>query len=121
MGGVVKPQIEMMERMNQPNLRFHYSSSVWGSSAPDELARGWNMAWLNTGPVAEQNEQIIALIAELQGKYVMAFRQAAGKQDIEAMRQTRAALDKFEVKLIEACRPIPIKFEISPVAGAGLR
>lgn len=95
-----------------------YTVSIGGVEAATvsaaDLAKGWNMATLADGAVAQNGAKIVDLIGNLQGKLNTAWRTASKEKDADKLAEAQKAIDSAEAELAEACRPMPIEFSIRP-------
>jgi lysophospholipase L1-like esterase len=79
-----------------------------------ELAKGWNMATLAEGAVAERGKAINALVGKLQGAPNSGWRAAGKAKDAAKLAEHQQEIEALEAELAELCRPKPIEFVIRP-------
>lgn len=95
-----------------------YTVSIGGGEAATvsaaDLAKGWNMAALADGAVAERGAKIVDMIGNLQGKLNSAWRTASKEKDAEKLAEAQKAIDAAEAELAEMCRPKPVEFLVRP-------
>jgi lysophospholipase L1-like esterase len=94
----------------------------------DELAAGYNMAAAETGPIADQLNQIndligkkAALVGERRGvakfqapQWLGDLLEPVGKRQAEAVAAIDAQLADWDAQISAACQPKPRRFEIAP-------
>ena len=79
-----------------------------------ELANGWNMGTLHSGPLGERADRINGLINTLQNPLNTAWRAASKEKNQEKLAAAQKAIDETESQLQAAVQPTPIHFEIFP-------
>jgi len=88
--------------------------AVAAKATAAELAAGHNLSTVTAGVIAERGEQILDLIAALQGPLNTAWRAASKAGDAAKLQDAEKALVEHEAKVAAACRPEAIRFEIRP-------
>jgi hypothetical protein len=88
-----------------------------------DLAKGWNVAGVLTGPFGDRAIAIDALIAKLQsgqaakdnvpGGLNAEWRAASKEKNAEKLAAAQKAIEEIETEIQKAVQPVPWKFEIA--------
>lgn len=78
-----------------------------------QLAKGWNVASVVTGPFGDRATTIDALIGKLQSTENNEWRAASKAKDAEKLAAAQKAIDETEAELQKLVQPVAWKFEIA--------
>jgi hypothetical protein len=80
----------------------------------EELAGGWNMGTLDTGPVHQRLATVFRLVQQLQWELNRPWRDASRDKDQAGLDKAQKAIEACEEKLQAAVQPVAVRFEIAP-------
>jgi lysophospholipase L1-like esterase len=96
------------------NHTVSMDGKVVATLTSEELAGGWNMGTLDTGPVNQRLMTVIRLVNQLQWDLNRAWRDASKAGDQARLAEAQKAIEACEEKLQAAVQPVAVRFEIAP-------